>query len=80
MDLPPHPLIAEVEAFLYTHRMTPTAFGRDALGDPTFVFEIREGRECRRSTVKRAREQMARYAETGEFKDPRLLRAEDEAA
>jgi hypothetical protein len=63
----PDPLLAEIESFLEEARMTPTAFGRDALGDPGFVFGLRSGRECRRSTVTRAQEQMRHYKRAGEF-------------
>ena len=50
-------LLDRIEAFLAATGMTPTAFGRDALHDPTFVFDLRAGRECRRAT----REQACRY-------------------
>lgn len=33
--------------------MPPTRFGREALGDSRFVFDLREGREPRSSTVRR---------------------------
>mgnify|MGYP001570177401 CR=1 FL=1 len=63
----PDPLLGEIDAFLAETQMTPTAFGRDALGDPGFVFELREGRDCRRSTLLRARRQMQHFRERGEF-------------
>lgn len=63
----PDPLLAEIEAFLEEARMTPTAFGRDALNDPGFVFELRTGRDTRRATAQRARDQMAQYRARGEF-------------
>ena len=63
----PDPLLAEIEAFLAEASMSATAFGRDALGDPGFVFGLRAGRDCRRSTLIRAREQIARYRDVGEF-------------
>lgn len=37
-------LIRDVEAHLSTTGMKPTQFGRDALDDPNFVFELRKGR------------------------------------
>jgi predicted transcriptional regulator len=66
------PLSSEIEQFLVESGMSPTAFGRDALNDPGFVFGIRTGRDCRLSTVERARLQIRRYRETGEF-EPRHL-------
>jgi len=63
----PDPLLAEIEAFLADARMTPTAFGRLALGDPGFVFGLRAGRDCRRSTAERARAQIGVWRESGEF-------------
>jgi len=35
---------ADVEAFLTSSGMTATAFGKDALGDPSFVTDLRRGR------------------------------------
>lgn len=67
MTQPPDPALVEIEDFLTETGMTPTAFGRDALGDPGFVFDLRSGRDCRRSTTERARQQMQHYRDTGEF-------------
>lgn len=36
--------LSAVEAFLKTTGMTATAFGRGAVGDPGFVFDLRDGR------------------------------------
>src|ERR1700747_1570467 len=58
---PTHPLLAVVERFLPETGVTPTAFGRDAMGDPRFVFDLRAGREPHSATVHRARVQMATY-------------------
>jgi 2,4-dienoyl-CoA reductase-like NADH-dependent reductase (Old Yellow Enzyme family) len=44
------PLLTDVEAFLESEGMTATAFGVKSLNDPTFVHELRRGRDCRRST------------------------------
>lgn len=74
----PDPLLADIDAFLVEVRMTPTAFGRDALSDPGFVFGLRAGRDCRRSTAERARSQMQRYREAGEFDPTPKRRAETE--
>ncbi len=44
------PTLAAVETFLTESGMTPTAFGVQALNDPTLVPELRKGRECKRAT------------------------------
>lgn len=46
-------LLIRVERYLKASRTPPTRFGRDALGDPCFVFELRDGREPRPATVRR---------------------------
>jgi hypothetical protein len=38
--------------------MTPTAFGKNAVSDPGFVFGLRSGREPRRDTITRVRDFM----------------------
>jgi hypothetical protein len=44
-----------VEKFLRWSDTAPTRFGRDALGDPRFVFDLRNGRDPRPQTVARVR-------------------------
>jgi hypothetical protein len=34
-------LLREIEKFLRNSDIAPTRFGRDALGDPRFVFDLR---------------------------------------
>lgn len=48
-------LLREVEKFLNRSQTAPTRFGRDVVGDPRFVFDLREGREPRQTTVERVR-------------------------
>jgi len=48
-------LLREVEKFLNRSQTAPTRFGRDAVGDPRFVFDLRRGREPRPTTVERVR-------------------------
>jgi hypothetical protein len=48
-------LLREVEKFLNRSQTAPTRFGRDAVGDPRFVFDLRRGREPRPATVQRVR-------------------------
>lgn len=46
-------LLQRIENHLKVRRMPPTRFGREAVGDPGFVFNLRNGREPRSATVKR---------------------------
>lgn len=48
-------LLREVEKFLRVRQVAPTRFGRDVVGDPRFVFDLRNGREPRPQTVARVR-------------------------
>lgn len=46
-------LLREVEKFLRISAIPPTRFGRQAMGDPRFVFDLRNGREPRPDTINR---------------------------
>ncbi|WP_169731741.1 hypothetical protein [Sphingomonas jaspsi] len=46
-------LLHNVEKYLRASNVAPTRFGRDAVGDPRFVFDLRNGREQRPVTVAR---------------------------
>lgn len=48
-------LLREVEKFLRQSDVAPTRFGRDAVGDPRFVFDLRNGRDPRPTTIARVR-------------------------
>ena len=39
-----------IELYLRRTRTAPTRFGRDAVGDPRFVLDLRNGRELREKT------------------------------
>ena len=43
------PLLEEIEAFLVATGMSASAFGRGALNDSALVFDLRQGRECKRA-------------------------------
>jgi len=53
-EYPVH-LLREIEKFLRSSRVPATRFGREVLGDPRFVFDLRNGREPRPLTVARVR-------------------------
>ncbi len=46
-------LLHRIERHLKATRMPPTRFGREAVGDPKFVLQLRDGREPRSKTVAR---------------------------
>jgi hypothetical protein len=48
-------LLRKVEKFLNRSDTPPTRFGREAVNDPRFVFDLRRGREPRPRTVLRVR-------------------------
>ena len=48
-------LLREIENFLRAANIPPARFGRDAVKDPRFVFDLRNGREPRPTTVARVR-------------------------
>lgn len=48
-------LLREVEKFLRQNGTPPTRFGREAMSDPRFVFDLRNGRDPRPETVARVR-------------------------
>ena len=46
-------LLLRIERYLRRSGMRPTRFGREAMGDPRFVFDLRNGREMRPGTARR---------------------------
>jgi len=48
-------LLREIEKFLRRSETAPTRFGRDVVGDPRFVFDLRNGRDPRPQTIARVR-------------------------
>jgi hypothetical protein len=46
-------LLREVEKYLRRNDTAPTRFGRDVVGDPRFVFDLRNGRDPRPATIAR---------------------------
>ena len=55
-------LLRRVEEHLKRHRMPPSRFGREAVGDPRFVFDLRRGRETRAATARRVIDYLERQA------------------
>lgn len=48
-------LLRDVEKFLRSTKVPPAQFGREVMGDPRFVFDLRNGREPRQRTIERIR-------------------------
>ena len=48
-------LLREIENFLRAAKIPAARFGREVMGDPRFVFDLRNGREPRARTVARIR-------------------------
>lgn len=46
-------LLLRIERHLRARRMTPTRFGREAVGDPNLIPQLRDGRELRAATAQR---------------------------
>jgi hypothetical protein len=58
MDItfPKHPELAEeVAAFMAAKGIRHTTFGKLAVGDPSLISNLREGRELRSKTIRRIR-------------------------
>lgn len=46
-------LLLRIERHLRHHKMAPTRFGREAVGDPKLIDQLRNGRELRSSTAQK---------------------------
>ncbi len=53
-------LLRDVEIYLRSSKVPPARFGREALGDPRFVFDLRNGREPRPATATRVADYLDR--------------------
>lgn len=49
-------IVAEIEAFCEASGMSPTDFGREALGDSGLMTTLKKGRELRRATRAKIRD------------------------
>jgi len=57
--------LAEVEAFLERHQMAPASLGSQALKDPKFVSDLRNGRSPSLKTIEKLRLWMQAHGEQG---------------
>jgi hypothetical protein len=46
-------ILERIDSYLRATRSTPSRLGRDAVGDPNFVTNLRDGRRPRQSTLER---------------------------
>ena len=53
-------LLRRIERYMRRSETPPTRFGREATGDPRFVFDLRNGREPRPETRRRVHEWLDR--------------------
>jgi hypothetical protein len=58
------PLLRRIERYLRETQTPATRFGREAVGDPRFVFDLRLGREPRLQTVRRVQAFLASRRES----------------
>lgn len=56
-------LLDDIERHLRRKRMATTRFGRDAVGDPNLIDDLRDGRRLRPSTIARVRAYLEANAE-----------------
>ncbi len=67
MDVPSHAeVVALVDSFLTRRDMKPSRFGRDALGEPQFVSQLRAGRMPGLVTLTKLRDFMRERDEIAE--------------
>lgn len=57
-------LLDRIERHLKSRRVPPTRFGRDAVNDPNFIFDLRDGRDPRERTVRRVIAYLDRIEQT----------------
>ena len=62
MDSVAQSFLAEIERFLSSAGVDPTALGKQALGDPNFVFDLRKGRSPSTRTIDKVRSWIAQQA------------------
>ena len=55
MDKIAQTFLTEIETFLAATAMDPTSFGKQALADPSFVFDLRKGRSPSTRTMEKVR-------------------------
>jgi sulfate adenylyltransferase subunit 2 len=62
MDSVAQSFLTEIEGFLATNGVEPTVLGKQALGDPNFVFDLRKGRSPSTRTIDKVRTWIAQQS------------------
>ena len=57
--------IRRVERFMKRHGVTPSRFGKEAVNDPNFVFDLRSGRKPNVVLMESVERWMRAYTESG---------------
>jgi sulfate adenylyltransferase subunit 2 len=70
MDTVAHAFLSEIERFLKHAGLEPTALGKQALGDPNFVFDLRKGRSPSTRTIDKVRRWIAGQAGPAAAQNP----------
>jgi sulfate adenylyltransferase subunit 2 len=66
MDTVAQSFLSEIERFLDAAGLEPTALGKQALGDPNFVFDLRKGRSPSTRTIDKVRGWIAQQTSPAE--------------
>ncbi len=70
MDTVAKSFLGEIERFLETESLDATALGKQALGDPNFVFDLRKGRSPSTRTIEKVRSWMRGQKKTASTATP----------
>jgi sulfate adenylyltransferase subunit 2 len=70
MDTVAYAFLSEIERFLMHAGLEPTALGKQALGDPNFVFDLRKGRSPSTRTIDKVRRWIAGQAGPAAAQNP----------
>jgi hypothetical protein len=46
-------ILDRIDRYLRSSKISPSRLGRDAVGDPNFVMNLRDGRQPRQATLER---------------------------
>lgn len=63
-------LLDRIEMHLKQTHMSPTRFGRRAVGDPRFVLDLRDGRRPRARTLKRVEDYLRKQGDFSSESQP----------
>ena len=73
MDNTAKSFLAEIEAFLGKSELDPTSLGKQALGDPSFVFDLRKGRSPSTRTIDKIRSWISANGATPMSEQPKPM-------